>query len=102
MDTTTADRAPGVLAVYTPFRSLKLYAPATQQEGSATGDPYPPLQNTKVRYYGQIIGLVVAESFEEARDAAGLIKTEYEEVKPSLTWDEGMPRAFEPKQIDHE
>jgi xanthine dehydrogenase YagR molybdenum-binding subunit len=102
MDTSLADRAPGVLAVYTPFRSLKLYAPVPPEQGANTGDPYPPLQNPKVRFYGQIIGLVVAESFEEARDAAGLIRAEYDEAKPSLTWEEGMPHAFEPKQIDHE
>jgi xanthine dehydrogenase YagR molybdenum-binding subunit len=102
MDTGQAERAPGVVAVYTPFHPLKLYAPLDRSEGAIAGDDYPPLQDRDVRYYGQIIGLVVAGSFEQARDAAALIRTEYDQAKPVLTWDEALPRAFAPKSIDQE
>jgi xanthine dehydrogenase YagR molybdenum-binding subunit len=34
-----------------------------------------------IRYYGQIIALVVADSFEQARDAAARVKVDYKEEK---------------------
>lgn len=102
MDAAQAERAPGVAAVYTPFRSLKLYAPLDRSEGAIAGDDYPPLQDRTVRYYGQIIGLVVADSFEQARDAAALIRTEYDQAKPVLAWEEALPHAFAPKSVDEE
>jgi xanthine dehydrogenase YagR molybdenum-binding subunit len=102
MDTARAEQAPGVVAVYTPFRPLKLYAPLSREEGGGPGDDHPPLQDREVRFYGQIIGLVVADSFEQARDAAALIRTEYDEAKPVLTWDAALPHAFAPKSIEEE
>ena len=76
MDVSEAEKAPGVVAIYTPFNSLKLYHGLTQAEGANSGEIDPPLQNNKIRYYGQIIGLIVAESFEQARDAAALVKVD--------------------------
>src|SRR5262245_61353555 len=70
MDVTAASQAPGVLAVYTPFDSLKLYRYAKEENAELT----PPIQDTNVRYRGQAIGLVVAETFEQARDAAALVE----------------------------
>ena len=66
MDTSAAEASPGVLAVYTPFNPLALSA--TRPAGATN---WVPLQDTEVRHYGQIIGLVVAETFEQARHAAG-------------------------------
>ena len=77
IDVGAATSSAGVLAVYTPFNPLKLYRPADQSEGANAGEPVPPLQSAKVQYYGQIIGLIVAESFEQARDATASIKVGY-------------------------
>jgi xanthine dehydrogenase YagR molybdenum-binding subunit len=82
MDTTAAEHSAGVAAVYTPFNPLKLYRGLEQSEGASIGEILPPLQDQKVLNYGQIIGLVVAESFEQARDAAALVKTQYEAEDP--------------------
>src|SRR5690349_2020287 len=62
MDTASAEKAPGVLAVFTPFRSFKLYSGLERAEEVFTYDR-PPLQDENVGFYGQIVGLVVAESF---------------------------------------
>ena len=43
----------------------------------SSGEIVPPLQDRKILNYGQIIGLVVADSFEQARDAAALVRTQY-------------------------
>jgi xanthine dehydrogenase YagR molybdenum-binding subunit len=102
IDVAGATAAPGVLAVYTPFNPLKLYRPADQSEGANAGEPVPPLQSRKVQYYGQIIGLVVAESFEQARDATALIKVDYAPETPAAGWETGMARAFAPDEIGDE
>ncbi len=102
MDASEAEKAPGVLRVYTPFQPLKLYAPLDRSEGVISGDEQPPLQDREVRFYGQIIGLVVAESFEQARDAAALLRVQYDTAKPVVTWEEAMPKAFAPKEVDGE
>jgi xanthine dehydrogenase YagR molybdenum-binding subunit len=89
MDTEAALRSPGVVAVYTPFNSLKLL-PYTQNQND---ESIPPLQDPAVRYHGQVIALVVAETFEQARDAAGLIVVEYDAQPPRASFLDGVPNA---------
>ena len=100
MDVSEAEKEPGVVAIYTPFNSLKLYHGLTQAEGANSGEIDPPLQNNKIRYYGQIIGLIVAESFEQGRDAAALVKVDYTPEQPVTTWEAGLKHAFPPAAID--
>ena len=88
-----------MIAVFTPFNPIKLYRPLGQSEGASSGEPFSPLQDTKVLNYGQIIGLVVAESFEQARDASFLVKTRYAPQDPIASWDAGLPNAFTPKDV---
>ncbi|MCA1186744.1 MULTISPECIES: xanthine dehydrogenase family protein molybdopterin-binding subunit [unclassified Saccharopolyspora] len=80
MDLTAARAAAGVLAAYSPFDPLELGTPTLP----AFGDTWVPLQDKEVAYYGQPIGFVVAETFEQARDAALLVEVEYHE-RPALT-----------------
>jgi xanthine dehydrogenase YagR molybdenum-binding subunit len=75
MDVTAARNAPGVIDVYSPFDPLELRTPSTQM----LGNTWVPLQDKEVTYYGQPIGLVVAETFEQARDAAMTIEVTYHE-----------------------
>ncbi|MEU0531173.1 xanthine dehydrogenase family protein molybdopterin-binding subunit [Amycolatopsis tolypomycina] len=83
MDVSAAKDSPGVLAVYTPFDSLTLHTPSLP----VFGETWVPLQDKEVTYYGQPIGFVVAETFEQARDAAALIEVTYRErpARTSLT-----------------
>ncbi|MTD58360.1 xanthine dehydrogenase family protein molybdopterin-binding subunit [Amycolatopsis pithecellobii] len=91
MNITAAASAPGVISVYTPFEPLELRAPASML-GLAV---WVPLQDKEVAYYGQPIGFVVAETFEQARDAAMLIEVTYHE-RPALTsLDDGLATAEE-------
>src|SRR6202047_51200 len=100
MDVSETEKSPGVVAVYTPFHSLKLYDGLTQAEGANSGEIDPPLQDNKIRYYGQIIALVVADSFEQARDAAARVKVDYKEEHPVASWEAGQTRAFPPAAVD--
>lgn len=72
IDTSEAERQPGVLKVYT-----HLNAPKSQ----AKGDDFVALQSDKIVFSGQPIAFVVAETFEQARHAARLVKATYAEEK---------------------
>ncbi len=102
MDTSLAERSSGVAAVYTPFSPLNLYQGLEPSEGAMSGEIFPPLQDRRIVNYGQIIGLVVADSFEQARDAAALVRTQYTAVDPVASWNKGMEHSFTPQTVGGE
>src|SRR5579863_1679930 len=73
MDTRAAQRAPGVLAVITPFNAPKV--PGYQPDAAKPVRGLKLFNDTLVHFNGQPIALVVAETFERAVYAATLIKT---------------------------
>jgi xanthine dehydrogenase YagR molybdenum-binding subunit len=89
MDVTAAASAPGVLGVYTPFDPLALRTASTR----LFGETWVPLQDKNVTYYGQAIGFVVAETFEQARDAAMLVDTSYQERPARTSLQDGLATA---------
>src|SRR5260370_24652957 len=97
MDVTAAQGNPGVLAIFTPFNRLRIFAPG--DEGFNSGDALPLLQDTAVDYFGQTIGLVVGETFEQARDAARLVKTEYQAQPAVVDLEAGLGNAYAPKSV---
>jgi len=100
MDVAAAQNSPGILAIYTPFNPLKIYSPAQAgEEGAISGDVIPLLQDPTVDYFGQTIGLVVAETFEQARDAARLVKTEYQTQLAIVELQAGLGEAYAPKSV---
>ncbi|GAA4174669.1 xanthine dehydrogenase family protein molybdopterin-binding subunit [Phytohabitans flavus] len=95
IDLSAAGRSPGVIAIYTPDNPLRLN---DQPPGLSTllGEARPPLQDHEVRYHGQIIGLVVAASFEQARDAAALVTVDYDARTPNASFAGNHDRAVAP------
>jgi xanthine dehydrogenase YagR molybdenum-binding subunit len=98
-DLGAAQESPGVIEIFTPFNSLKVYRPLGFDEGANSGDVIPLLQDTRVHYFGQTIGLVVGESFEQARDAAALVKVIYEPEPALVTLESGMAKAYQPPSV---
>jgi xanthine dehydrogenase YagR molybdenum-binding subunit len=72
IDTEAARAAPGVIAVITDP------ALVPTDEGAVFTTGGLPCRLPEIENYGQTIGVVVAESFEAARAAAALVRTEYE------------------------
>jgi carbon-monoxide dehydrogenase large subunit len=83
-----AKKAPGVLAVYTgqdlaaaKVGGLPCGWLITDVNGKPMKEPpYPPLAQGKVRHVGERVAVVVAETLEQARDAAEMVKVDYEEL----------------------
>ncbi|MEX5535793.1 xanthine dehydrogenase family protein molybdopterin-binding subunit [Pseudomonas syringae] len=97
IDTSKADNAPGVLAVYSHLNPLEIKQAAIVAQGGAATTSFTPLQDDRVRWNGQHIALVVAETFEQATEAASLIDVSY--VQADAVIDPDDPRAM-PKYID--
>jgi carbon-monoxide dehydrogenase large subunit len=92
IDTTVALAAPCVLAVYTGadievagYGKVPPMAIRKRADGSEMfTPPNVPLRQKLVQYVGDYVAFVVAESYDQARDAAELVAVEYE-VLPSVT-----------------
>jgi xanthine dehydrogenase YagR molybdenum-binding subunit len=100
-DTAAAEKLPGVIKVLTyqnAPRLKEINAQEMQKTGGMLGEQLVPLQNNKVNYFGEYIGLVVAETYEQARTAAALVKVTYEKQTPAIDLDSEMPRAEKPQQ----
>ena len=82
IDTSAAAKAPGVLLVLTgqdvkkaDFGDVPCLVPLENRDGSPRGEtPRPMLALDRVRHVGDAVALVVAETLEQARDAAELIE----------------------------
>ncbi|WP_218940536.1 xanthine dehydrogenase family protein molybdopterin-binding subunit [Streptomyces sp. Ru87] len=94
MDVSAAERAPGVLAVYTPFNPLPL------KPSGFLGPVRVPLADKEVVHHGQPIGFVVAETYEQARAAAMLVSADYDERPAAVSLEAGLPGAKEPDSVD--
>src|ERR1700738_478290 len=86
IDTSKAKAAPGVLAVLTGadwqasgFGDLPVPGGMKLRDGSPMYRPrYPALVKDRVRWAGDYVAFVVAETRHQAADAAELIETDYE------------------------
>jgi len=92
IDISAAKRAPGVLAVLTAadasadgLKSLRPYAEANVQTGERfVFDEQPLLAASKVRFAGETVAMVVAETLAQALDASELVEVDYDPL-PAVT-----------------
>jgi len=103
VDAREALRAAGVLAVLTHEDVPKLAGsprllPSLVGQ-AAPGQSFFPLQGDAVRYAGQPVALVVADSLEQARHAASLVRVEYEGAPAVVTIDGGREQAYEAERL---
>src|SRR6185312_9354244 len=79
IDSTTAMRVKGVIYVLTHEHRPRMADndQAFKDDVSPDGSPFRPLYDDKIKFSGQPIALVVAETSEIARFAASLVQVEY-------------------------
>jgi aerobic carbon-monoxide dehydrogenase large subunit len=96
IDTSQAKAAPGVLAVLTGadwiasgFGDLPVPGGHKRRDGSPMyRPPYPALVKDRVRWVGDYVAFVVAETKHQAADAAELIEIDYEPLPSIVATDE--------------
>lgn len=92
MDITAAIALDGVLDVLTVFDAPTL---ADTSDGELT-----ILQDDRVRFRGQIIGGVVAESAEIAREASALVRVDYREEPHDVELTADHPALYTPESVN--
>ena len=90
MDTRAAEQAPGVVFVLN-----HLNAPA--QGAGDHHEAHPVLTGPQVAYFGQPVAFVVAETFEQARAAAYLVKVSYHHEPGNFVLGDNLDRARAPR-----
>jgi len=92
IDTGAAGQAPGVLGIFTGpdlaadgIGPMPCLAPILNRDGTpGKYPPHPCLVTDRVRHVGDQVAFIVAETPEQARDAAELVEVEYDAL-PSVT-----------------
>ncbi|MBK1636556.1 xanthine dehydrogenase family protein molybdopterin-binding subunit [Rhodovulum adriaticum] len=105
VDTAAAAAMPGVIRVFTGadfegVGGLPCGWQVTDRHGQPMQEPgHPVLAQGKVRHVGDPIAVVVAETLEQARDAAEAVEVDIEELEPVLDMKaalaEGAPKVHD-------
>ena len=95
VDVAEAQRAAGVLAVFTHETMPRLARQPVFNLVNVTGMSFSFLQDDRIVFAGQPIAMVLAETREQAVTAAELIEVEYDEQPPVATLADGEAHAHE-------
>ena len=106
IDLSRARAAPGVLAILTGadwqasgWGNLPVPGGLKRRDGSVFRPPYPALVKDRVRFVGDYVAFVVAQSQHQALDAAELIAVDYEPLQACVSTAEatakGAPRVWD-------
>ncbi|MFC5553079.1 xanthine dehydrogenase family protein molybdopterin-binding subunit [Methylobacterium iners] len=102
LDTSAAESAPGVNLVLTYRNMPRIESPAliSLSDFSAVGNSaLPILQDAEIRYNGQVVALVVAETQEQADHAASLLVIGYAPTKPTTRFQDAQAEARTPESL---
>src|SRR5215210_6989423 len=104
IDTREAEGAPGVIHVFTHLNAPKLGPKTSTEEAPPRGNQeekdksFRALQSDKIFFNRQPVALVVAETYEQARYAARLVKASYNTEKHETDTEAVRGRARVPSQ----
>lgn len=99
IDTSAAENLSGVVSVITHENAPKLQPLKTFMEGGAAAEKRLPLQDNSVYYSGEHIGLVIADTLEQATYAASLVRFTYEEETPIIEMLLERKQEIEPSTV---
>ncbi len=96
-----ARAVPGVLAVVTHADAPEM-APYvfTDDMIKKVMGPKPVLDRDDVLFHGQFVALVVADTYETARDAAAMVRVDYDADAPAPGFDDAAGGAYKPRVIN--
>ena len=97
IDTTAAEKSPGVIAVLTHLNAPKLAPMPAFKKGGSAAETRIPLQDSNIYHNGQRIGIVIADTLEQATHAASLVRVAYEQQPPVTEMEHERERAVVPK-----
>jgi len=103
LDTGAAEKSAGVLKVLTHLNAprLKPIDPKIKT-GGMLGEQRIPLQDEKIYYSGQYIAVVIAETYEQARAAAALVRVNYAKEKHAVELKAELPNGYKPEKVQGE
>ncbi|GLK81263.1 xanthine dehydrogenase family protein molybdopterin-binding subunit [Methylopila turkensis] len=101
IDAAAAEAAPGVRLVMTHRNAPKQpeFGPA-RIAGNRFQRARPVLGDDRVRHWGEPVAFVVADTFEQARAAADLVKVTYEAEPHAIGLEEHLRDAYAPQTIN--
>ena len=99
MDTSPAEALSGVVKVYTHLNAPKRVATPYIQKGGYVSDTNMPLTGTEIHNDGQIIAMIVADSYETARDASHRIVVRYTSLSPASLLDSPGAQLMHPDTL---
>ena len=103
IDSSAAEKSPGVLAVITHLNAPKLAEPPNDQKRVGIRiEEREPLADDKISYGGQYVAAVVADTSENARHAASLLKISYAPEKPVLRKEDATREEKPQKHLDRD
>jgi xanthine dehydrogenase YagR molybdenum-binding subunit len=82
-----ARKVPGVIDIVTHENAEKLKEVKFSGDGGYISTTNQPLKSNEIAEEGQIIGVVLANTYEAAREAAHLVKVSYTAATPTTTFD---------------
>jgi xanthine dehydrogenase YagR molybdenum-binding subunit len=103
MDTSAAEKMPGVLAVlhHDNIGPLFRIAPGSH---STISEQRPPFEDDVISYWGQFVALAVAKTLQQAQAAAAAVRLTYDAEKPNVATDlsdtDATPRNVESTRGD--
>jgi xanthine dehydrogenase YagR molybdenum-binding subunit len=100
VDVSGTKAAPGVIAILTRENAprFKPYPDDLTKKG-APGESRVPLENDDVHWTGQHLGVIIAESYEQAMHAVSLVRVQYETQRPLvlIPMDTAQANALHPE-----
>lgn len=97
IDTAPVERMPGVLAVLSHRNAPKLaYRAHRAPIDPPVGERLHVLQDGQVRFYGQPVALIVAETLDQAERAAAALQIRYEATQPVIDARDKRAQRVEP------
>ncbi len=102
INTAAAEALEGVIKVYTHHNAPHRIATPYTLKGGYVWDTNMPLTGSEIHHDGQIIAMVIAETYEIARDASHRIVSRYAPTVPAATMDSAGVDITHPEALIEE